>query len=99
MNTNPSLLVGVFGIGAMQIASYYEQVAPSLQEVRDARHADVRVRQQLLDANLQVTALAIIFGGLGWYATKDITPLVISLAIVGLVAVWRSMVLSDDPNY
>lgn len=95
MTKEPHLLVGVFGLGAISLAAYYENVAPSLAECRDVIPGDDTTRQHLMDANLQVGSLALLVGALGWIGTKSVAPFVLSIGVISTVALWRYLILND----
>jgi hypothetical protein len=94
---NPHLLVGVFGLGMVQIVSLYENTAPSLQEVRQMQPGDVAGRQELLDTNLIVGSITALVAIMSWYATGSALPFVMLMSAFAMVAGWRYLVLYS-PN-
>lgn len=90
---SPNLIVGVFGLGAIQLASLYEATAPSLKEMRGSDPDSIIAKQQLLDANIIVGSFTLVLAGLAYYATKQVTPPLLFIGAVGGAMVWRYMVL------
>lgn len=89
----PQLLVGVFGLGMLQIVSLYENTAPTLQEVRSMQQGDVVGRQQLLDANLIVGSVTLLVSITASYATGSWLPFLMFFGAFVMVAGWRQLVL------
>lgn len=93
---SPQLIVGVFGLGALQLASLYEQAAPSLQEMREMEVGDDKGRQHLMDANILIGSYALIISAVAYYATGSVMALLLFTGIVSLAAFWRYMVLYSE---
>lgn len=93
ISQQPSLAVGVLGLGLLQIVSLYEATAPSLQELRSAPDGDTTRRQELLDSTILVGSVTAFVAVIATVATRSALPATIFLGGLGIVAFWHYLVL------
>lgn len=93
---SPGLMVGVLGLGMLQIVSLYQQTAPSLQELRAAPVGDDSARQQLMDANIIVGATVAVVTIMSAYFTGSVWPIVFFGGGLAMVALWHNLVLYGE---
>jgi hypothetical protein len=93
---NPNVILGIYGVSALQLAALYEHTAPSLQDMRHMEPGDEVGRQTLLDANLIVGSFAILLSLIAYYATHSALPAVFFIGTVAIAASWRYMVLYSE---
>lgn len=97
VSQSPGLVVGVLGLGMLQIVSLYEGTAPSVKELRESPVGDVTNREALMDADILVggaTAIVIIVATV---ATKSSLPLLLFGGGLAFVSFWHHLVL-NTPN-
>ena len=94
--SSPQVMVGLFGLGALQLAGLYEQTAPTLQEMRGMEPGNDVGRQQLLDANIIVGSFAVLLSLIAYHATGSVLPLVFFVGTVAMAASWRYMILYSE---
>lgn len=82
------------GLGAFQLAEVWHNSAPTLAELRNADPLETVVRQQLMDADYTVGTLAVAVGLIITLLTHDITPLLVLLALFGILSIWSHQVLA-----
>ena len=93
---SPAFMVGVLGLGTLQIVSLYTSTAPSLQELRDAEPGDDRARQQLMDANIIVGTTTLIIAAMAAAVLNSGWPLLLFVGGLGLVMLWHHLVLYGE---
>lgn len=98
LDNGSTFTASVLAVGMFQVASLYEQSAPSLTELRDAGPNDVRARQQLLDANIEVGLIVAAVSLIACYATDSYTPALIFLSAFSFMALWRQLVLNSPTH-
>lgn len=93
---SPTIMVGILGLGMLQIIGLYEQTAPSLQELRSAPPFDDTARQQLMDANIIVGVTTVVVAAMATIVTQSVWPLVFYLGGLGMVALWHYLVMTGE---
>ena len=82
------------GLGAFQLSGVWNDTAPTLAQLRNAAPDDIIIRQQLVDADYSVGTLAVAVGLIITILTKDVTPLLVLLALFAILSVWSHQVLA-----
>lgn len=98
VNLEPSAAAAVIGVAVFELWEAYRSSAPSLAECRTAVPGDIRIRQQLMDADMTIGSLALIVGIAFAVMSKDTTVLIILLAVFGIASLWRHSILSAEPR-
>lgn len=93
MTPKPELVVGVLGLGLVQLISLYEQTAPSLAELRHSDQSHIGRQQELMDATILVGSVTAFLAIMGTYATKSTLPGFVFVGGFAVVAGWHYLVL------
>lgn len=90
---NTNIMVGVLGLGLIQIVTLYEQTGPSLQDLRNADPGNDLARQHLQDTNILVGTVVAVVAIVASVVSRSVIPLIMFLGGFFAVAYWHSMVL------
>lgn len=86
----------LLGLAAFQISSTWNATAPSLSEIRAAQPGDVKIRQQLIDADMTVGTQAAIIGLVISVLTHDPSAVFILLGVFGALSAWNHAILAAE---
>lgn len=85
--------LGLAGVVVWQVHSAYSSTAPSLADLRDSHRDTTASRQALLDCDVLVGGLTFAAGGLAWWATGSVVPMLLIAASFLAVAGYYHVVL------
>jgi hypothetical protein len=94
---NPDVAVGIVVIGGLQLADMYSRHVPALDRLRAAVPGDIVCRQELLDGEIMVGALAVMGGVLVGVSTRSVGASLAFVAVVAAMSYWHHAVL-DSPQ-
>ena len=98
----PNLEMGaasaLIGVAAFEVWKAWNNSAPSISEMRTAEPDDISTRQKLLDAEITVGALVLIVGGTYAGVTRNLSPLLIMVVVLGALAFFHHWILEAQPN-
>ena len=94
----PQAAAAVVGLAAFELWKAWGDNAPSLAELRKSAPDDIGTAQRLSDANITVGALAAIIGVAYLILTRDITVLLLMLAIFAALSWFHRSTLNSDPR-
>jgi hypothetical protein len=92
----PQAAAAVVGLAAFELWKAWGDNAPSLSELRKAEPGDIATTQRLMDAKLTVGSLAVIIGVAFLVLTRDVTVLILLLAIFAALAWFHGSTLNSD---
>ena len=92
----PQAAAAVVGLAAYELIRTWNDMAPSLTDVRKADKSDNLTRQQLLDADVVVGILALTIGAAFAVLAKDYSVLIILIVVYGTLSLLHHYLLNAE---
>jgi hypothetical protein len=92
----PDVAAAVVGLACFQLWNTWNTNAPTLAELRAAPPGDSAIATRLSDAKLTVGSLAVIIGLAFLVLTRDMTVLLLLLAIFTALAWFHAAALNSE---